>query len=404
MELGIFMQPVHDPKRDYGQVLEEDRQCAILADELGYTECYIGEHVAATVEPISSPITFMATLLDKTKQIKFGTGVFCLPQKHPATVAADAALFDHLSKGRFVMGIGPGALSSDLELYKTADVNRGEMVVESLNMILKIWSEDPPYEVKGKYWDLSLKDMSRIEFGVGAFPKPYQKPHPPIAISIMSPSSPTAKLAGEQGWIPISGASFVQPRYVASHWDLYAEGCEAAGRPADPSVWRVCRSVIVADSDQEAEDHVLDPDGPFGFWFGYLESSLRKRNILHIFRPDGREEDETVTWQDVARSQVAYGSPKTVLDKLVWLRDRVGDFGVLIQTAHEWTDPAFARRSMIKLAEEVMPQLSQHATATRGGGVARPPPARASRPAFRPSWPSAVGRGGRRRLRRGPAQ
>lgn len=365
MKLGMFMQPVHDPVRDFSQVIEEDRQSAILADQLGYTECYIGEHITATVEPIASPTTFMATLLHETKQIKFGTGVYCLPQKHPAAVASEAALFDHLSKGRFIMGVGPGALSSDLEMFNTADNNRGEMVVESLNMILKLWAQDPPYEIKGKYWDISLKDMSRIEFGVGAMPKPFQKPHPPIAISIMSPSSPTAKLAGEHGWIPISGASFVQPRYVRSHWDMYVEGCALAGRRPDPDVWRVCRSIIVADSDQEAEDHVLDPEGPFAFWFSYLISSVRQRNAEFILRPDGREEDETVTWLDIARSQVAYGSPKTVLDKLVALRDQVGPFGTLIQTAHEWTDPALSRRSMTKLAQEVMPQLSQHATASQ---------------------------------------
>ena len=365
MQLGMFMQPVHDPKRDYGQVLEEDRQSAILADQLGYSEVYVGEHVAATVEPIASPLTFLATVIHETKQVKFGTGVFCLPQQHPAAVAANAALFDHLAKGRFIMGVGPGALSSDLELFKTADQNRAAMTVESLNMILSIWREEPPYDIKGEYWDLSLQDMRRIEYGVGALPKPYQQPHPPIAISIMSPNSPTAKLAGEQDWIPISGASFIQPRYVASHWEQYVLGCEKAGRRPDPKVWRVCRSIIVADSDQEAEDHVLDPDGPFAFWFGYLGSSLAQRNSLHLFRPDGREEDESVTWQDVAKSQVAYGSPKTVLEKLVALRETVGDFGTLIQTAHEWTDEAFARRSMTKLAEEVMPRLTQHASASR---------------------------------------
>jgi alkanesulfonate monooxygenase SsuD/methylene tetrahydromethanopterin reductase-like flavin-dependent oxidoreductase (luciferase family) len=239
------------------------------------------------------------------------------------------------------------------------------MTAEALNMILAIWRETPPYEIKGDYWELSLQDVSRLEYGVGDFPKPYQKPHPPIAISIMSPNSPTALLAGEQGWIPISGASFVQARYIASHWEQYVRGCEKAGRRPDPSVWRVCRSIIVADSDAEAEDHVLDPDGPFAFWFGYLGSSLAQRNSLHLFRPDGREDDESVTWQDVAKSQVAFGSPETVLEKLVALRDTVGDFGTLIQTAHEWTDEAFARRSMTKLAEEVMPRLSQHAGATR---------------------------------------
>ena len=363
MKLGLFMQPVHDPVREFALVIEEDRQAAILADRLGYTECYIGEHMTATVEPIASPLTFMATLLPVTTQIKFASGVFCLPQKHPAMVASEAALFDNLARGRFIMGIGPGALSSDLEMFSTTEKNRGEMVVESIEMIQRLWSEDPPYDIKGKYWDISLQDVSRLEFGVGAMPKPYQRPHPPIAISLMSPSSPTAKLAGEQGWIPISGGSFVQPRYVASHWDMYRQGCEVRGCEADPDIWRVCRSILVADSDQEAEDHVLDPDGPFAFWFSYLISTVKRRNVEFILRPDGREKDDTVTWQDIARSQVAYGNPKTVLDKLVSLRDQVGPFGTLVQTGHEWTNPELERRSMTMLAEQVMPSLSQHSAA-----------------------------------------
>ena len=357
------MQPVHDPARDLALVLEEDRQAAILADELGYTECYIGEHLTATVEPIASPLIFMATLLPVTRQIKFGTGVLCLPQKHPAIVASEVALFDNLAGGRFIMGVGPGALSSDLEMLGTQDKNRAAMVTESLEMILKLWSEDPPYDISGEYWNLSLQDTSRMALGVGMMPKPLQRPHPPLAISIMSPSSATAKVAGEHGWIPISGGSFVQPRYVATHWDMYVQGCEIRGCEADPEVWRVCRSIIVADSDQEAEDHVLDPDGPFRFWFEYLISTVRRRNVEFLLRPDGREEDETVTWQDIARSQVAYGSPKTVLDKLVGLRDQVGPFGTLVQTGHEWTDPALARHSMTLLAEQVMPGLSQHSAA-----------------------------------------
>ena len=162
----------------------------------------VGEHVSATVEPIAAPLVFLATLIGQTKRIKLGTGVLCLPQHHPAQVAGQAALFDHLSRGRFLMGIGTGSLSSDVELFKVGgDTDRGAMVRESIEHILAIWDGEPPYRREGKYWDIALEDASRIEFGVGAFPKPYQKPHPPIAISILSPGSGSALMAGECGWI-----------------------------------------------------------------------------------------------------------------------------------------------------------------------------------------------------------
>ena len=87
------------------------------------------------------------------------------------------------------MGIGTGSLSSDVEVFDVGgDTNRGEMVLESIDHILGIWAGEAPYRREGKYWDIKLEDTSRLEFGVGAFPKPYQQPHPPLAISIMSPA------------------------------------------------------------------------------------------------------------------------------------------------------------------------------------------------------------------------
>ena len=370
MRLGMFMQPVHDPKRDLTQVLEEDRQTVILADKLGYHEIWVGEHTAATSEPITDPMVFLATLLGETKQIKMGPGVYCLPHHHPARIAGQAALFDHLSRGRFQMGIGYGSLSSDVELFDVGgSTDRGAMVRESIEHILAIWEGEPPYTREGEYWNVKIENTDRVEHGVGCFIKPFQQPHPPIAISIMSPSSGSARMAGEQGWIPISGAAFLHPRYTASHWEAYAEGCEKAGRQADPDIWRVSRSIIVAPTDQEARDYVMNPEGPFHFWYGYLLSSLRARGLMRFIAPEDHPDPDSITWQEVAEYQVAFGSPSTVVDKLVALHDQTGPFGELTAMAHEW-DLEFGKKTMTLLAEEVMPAFAQHADATRVASAA----------------------------------
>ena len=362
-EIGIFLQPVHAPSKDITEGLEQDRELIIMADRLGFKECWVGEHISATVEPITDPLIFCASLIDATKQIKMGTGVMCLPQQHPATAAARIAMFDHLARGRFQLGIGPGGLSSDFEVFGLGDARtRGEMMVESLQMMQQIWMDEPPYHLKGKYWDIKLEDMSRRNIGVGVFAKPYQKPHPPVAVSLMSPQSETAYTAGLHGWIPISGASLVQPRNVATHWDRYAAGAEKAGRQPDRSIWRVARSVWVAESDQEAEEYLARDPGPFQFYFNHVISSFKMRDTLHYIRPDGREHDESVTWLDITRSQVAYGSPKTVLEKLVALSDQLGPFGYLLLTAVEWDDVDLGKRSVQLFADEVAPKLKQHLT------------------------------------------
>lgn len=366
MRLGMFMQPVHHADRDLSRNLDEDREAIILADKLGFEEVWVGEHASATVEPITAPLVFMATLLAETKQIKFGSGVFCLPNHHPAQIAGQAALFDHLSRGRFQMGIGTGSLSSDMELFEVGgSTDRNDMVRESLEHILAIWDGEPPYDREGKYWQVKIQDMTREDFGVGTFIKPLQQPHPPIAISIMSPNSGSARMAGEQGWIPISGAAFLNPRYTSSHWSTYAEGCEKAGRRPDPEIWRVSRSIVVAPSDAEARDYVMNPDGPMAYWYQYFLTSVKARGLAKFVAPLDHPDPDNITWQEAAEEQCTYGSAQTVIDKLVALRDTTGHFGVLTAMAHEWDDPAFCRRSLTLLAEQVMPAFSQHADSTR---------------------------------------
>ena len=117
VKLGMFTMPFHHPDRNYAELLAEDQEAVVLADQLGFSEAYVGEHFSSWSERITSPLIFLATVISRTRQIRLGTGVLNLPQTHPATVAAHAAMFDQLSGGRFIMGIGPGGLVSDLEVH-----------------------------------------------------------------------------------------------------------------------------------------------------------------------------------------------------------------------------------------------------------------------------------------------
>ena len=176
MKFGLFMMPLHDPQRDYTQVLQEDREAILLAEKLGYEEAWVGEHYSARTEPIPDPLQFMATLIPVTKSIKFGTSVINMPQHHPAQVAGNCAMFDHLAEGRFIMGVGPGGLGSDFELFKVMDKNRSEMMVEAIDIVHRIWSSDPPYRIRGKYWDITIDSSYQPQLGIGPMLKPYQSP------------------------------------------------------------------------------------------------------------------------------------------------------------------------------------------------------------------------------------
>ena len=112
MKLGYFTMPLHSSERNYTQTLKEDREAIILADELGYSEAFIGEHVSDICETIPSCLSFIASLVDATKRIKLGSGTLNLPNGHPGQIASHVAMIDHMLEGRFLMGIGPGGLPS----------------------------------------------------------------------------------------------------------------------------------------------------------------------------------------------------------------------------------------------------------------------------------------------------
>ena len=117
MNLGIFLMPLTPPGRAMGQVMDEVTRKALLLDSIGFDEFWLGEHFSATSEPIPSPLMFMASLLNQTKRLTFGTGVISLPNRHPAVIAAEVAQFDQMAKGRFRFGIGTGSLPPDWELF-----------------------------------------------------------------------------------------------------------------------------------------------------------------------------------------------------------------------------------------------------------------------------------------------
>ena len=372
MRLGMFMMPVHPPDRSLTSTLEEDTEKSLLADALGFDELWLGEHFSASTEPIPSAMMFFANLLSRTKNLSFGTAVINIPNHHPAIVAAECAQFDHMSRGRFLMGVGPGGLVSDFELFKNPDVHaRNRMVVEAVDMIEKIWSQDPPYDIKGEFWNISLKDGIDAKLGIGYMPKPHQKPGPPVFVSLASPNSSSAKTAALKGWGMLS-ANIIPTYSVASHWTVYSEACKAAGIKPSGDKWRVARNMMVAPTDAEAEERVFSEPASNNYFYTYLREVLSKVGLLVILKPRADMPDAEATVEAITRECVLYGSPRTVLDKLIAFRDRVGPFGGLLMTGIDWggKNRDWENESMRLLVQDVMPKFRQHTMAERASNAA----------------------------------
>ena len=361
MKLGMFMMPVHHPDKPWERALGEDREAVIRADQLGFSEVWIGEHFSSKSEQIPSPMMFLASLIDVAKNIRFGTGVVNLPHHNPIIVAAEAAMFDHLSGGRLMLGVGPGGLASDAEMFGGDDISaRYRVAMESLDIILQLWQVDAPFKIDGKFWNVSLEKQTWPHAGIGFLTRPLQKPHPPIAMAMSGPGGRTAEIIAERGCIPIS-ANMVPIEIVASQWAAYAAACDRLNKPADPKVWRVCRNILVTESEQQARDALSDPDGTLAFYFRYLRG-VRRMPELHEFG-DGKSPNELNEFLGVAQALddcAIVGTSEQVLERLVTIVDRAGPFGNLIMVGHDWDQSNLWQSSMERLATAVMPKLSQH--------------------------------------------
>ena len=269
MELGLFFMPLHRPDKAWAQALDEDRQAILAADRAGYAEVWVGEHFTTKAEQIPAPLLFLSSLIHQTK-LRLGTGVVNLGHRHPVVVAAEAALFDQLSGGRLMLGVGPGGLSSDAELFGRPDQEqRFDAAMEAIDMIKRLWAEEAPISLDGTYWQGALEEQFWPGLGVGQFPKPLQQPHPPLAMALVSPGGRTTETVAERSFIPIS-ANFVPQSSLLAQWEAYRRRRQELGLVVDRSIWRVCRSLLVTDSDAEADELVSDPDGTFAFYFRYL--------------------------------------------------------------------------------------------------------------------------------------
>src|SRR4051794_12498262 len=221
MDYGMFIMPYHDPAKPAGQCYDEDLELIVRAEELGFAEFWIGEHHTMKYENIVMPEIFIARALGETHRIRMGPAPACLNQHHPAHVACRLAFLDHLARGRLNLCFGPGSVGADQELYGAEPKNAAAMVEEALEMILRLWSSGPPYEIAGKFWRVSLSKGVDAETATGYTPRPLQHPPPPISLPGTSRDSPSMRTAGRRGFQPF-GHCLVPGNVLADLWKTYA--------------------------------------------------------------------------------------------------------------------------------------------------------------------------------------
>ena len=239
MDLGYFTMPLHPAGSDLSQTLEEDLSQIVFLDEIGFKEAWIGEHFTAGWENIPAPDIFIANAIAHTKNIILGTGVSCLSQHNPLMIAHRIAVLDNLEKGRFYWGVGAGSFIGDFKAFEI-DASTGEqreLMNQSLDIILDLWNNPKPGSFRNKKWSFTVPEPME-DVGLGVHSRPYQKPHPPIAVAGITENSGSLRTAGTRGWIPMS-INFVPKNSLTSHWSSFKQGAEESGNEAHRSKWRI---------------------------------------------------------------------------------------------------------------------------------------------------------------------
>ena len=361
MRLGYFTMPLHPAHRAPAQTLQEDREAIILADQLGFYDAFVGEHLTEKSENVTNSFIFLASVIHATKTIKLATGTSNLSHTHPTLVAAHAAMFDHLAQGRFIFGVSPGALASDAEALGMLQEDRNKIFAEAIDVILAIWERDAPYDIDlpGNRFKVTTAKTSVPEIHRGSMYKPYQQPRPEIVGTVVAPFSKGVIAMGERDFHPLS-ANFLLSQWLPSHWTNYVEGKRRAGLEADVADWRIARTVFVADDDKVAERYGRrDPNSPYRYYWNMLlrKMMISKRHI--IFKTSEKQEDLELTDDYMVDRLVLCGTVSNVVDQILRLREETGDFGELVYAGMDWVDPALAKRSMELMATEVMPRVNQ---------------------------------------------
>ena len=359
MLLGDFTMPLHPPgAASWTETLDMDVERLAALDELGYHETWLGEHYTSTWENIPSPDLLMARLIPETRDMKLCTGVTCMPSHNPFYLAHRIAQLDHMLKGRFMWGVGPCGFPGDI-VAAGFDPSEGayrDKARLAVDMVLQLWDDPKPGRYKNDYWDFTITEPM-TDFGMEFHVKPYQRPHPPVAVAGSRPDSKTLEIAGRRGWIPIS-INFLPAEGVKAQWKSVERGAQSVGRePPDRAIWRIARDVFVADTAKEARKLALEGSIGKAFEGYFLRILSRVPGRIQQLKNDPDMSDSDVTLEYLVDNVWIVGGPQEVEEKLRRLYDEVGGFGVLVTTGHEWKPKEVWRSSHELLAQEVIPRL-----------------------------------------------
>jgi limonene 1,2-monooxygenase len=338
MKFGIFLAPFHRVGDNPTLAMARDIEMLEWLDELGYDEAWIGEHHSAGWEIIASPELIIAAAAERTKHIMLGSGVTSLPYHHPFLVAQRWVQLDHMTRGRAMLGCGPGALVSDAYMLGIEASTQRRRMDESLDAIMALLRCEEPITMKTDWFEMR---EARLHLA------PYSDPHFPIAVaSTLTPAGPTTAGKHGLGMLSLGAGLPGGPEALAGQWRIAEETAAKHGKTMHRRDWRMVMNVHVAETDAQALEDVRA--GERLETVTYFEEALG--------RPPGRSQDPLT--DGVKAGVTLVGSPDTVAKGIQNLVDRSdGGFGGFLFRAHDWANREQTWRSYELFARWVAPRF-----------------------------------------------
>jgi len=342
MKFGSFLGPFHRVGENPTLALDRDLELIDWMDSLGFDEVWVGEHHSAGWEIIASPEVFIAAAAQRTRYIKLGTGVISLPYHHPLMVANRMVQLDHMSRGRILFGVGPGALPGDAYMMGIPHETQRERMDESLTTIMRLFTETEPISVKTDWFELN-EGMLQL--------RPYQQPHMPVAVaSVQTPAGVT--LAGKHGaavlTITVPRDPAAGPSDLKGLWSIAEESAAEHGKEVNRHDWRLVLPVHIAETRKEALDDVRI--GSAQYLREYSEGTNGRKSVF-----DGPMEKVVDNMRDTGSWIV--GSPDDCIEAINRLQEQSGGFGGFLVQTIDWAPRDKMLRSYELMARYVMPQF-----------------------------------------------
>ncbi|ELP66573.1 LLM class flavin-dependent oxidoreductase [Streptomyces sp. WI04-05B] len=352
--IGLFLSPVHETGQDPHLAIHRNLDLVELADRLNFDEAWFGEHHTLGWGLVGAPETLIAAASQRTRQIRLAHGVVPLSGHHPFHVASRAVHLHHLTRGRYILGVGPG-VPFDATMFGLDGKEQRKRLDEALPTLLELVNGEERVTQKTDWYELVDAKLQLPRFGPGPIE---------VAVATSGTSVTSPRLIGRYG---LSMTSFALPfalltpgapehMGLAQQWKHAEEAADEYGQTLRREDWRVALPVHVAETREQAFAEVRE--GYDRWLFEYFGKAAGRA----VLAPGASR--ETALEARVEAGGALVGSVDDVVEGVRRIQEATGGFGSLLVYVADWTSYENTNRSLELLARQVAPRIN--------GAAARP--------------------------------